>query len=423
MSVRLGMAHTSSNPTRVLVLGAGMVGSVIAADLALDLTRVNTSLDDAPADQRFRVRVADASERSLEVAAKRTRGQAQFIKADLSDMTTLARLAADSDIVVNALPGWLGYRALEAIITVGRNCCDIAFMPEAATRLDAMARDRGVLAITDCGVAPGMSNVFAGLAQQRLAKMERLSIMVGGLPKHPQPPFQYKAPFSPVDVLEEYTRPARIRVNGEVVTRPALSEIEHIETHQLGTLEAFNTDGLRSLLETIHAPTLIEKTLRYPGHAAMMKSFRDAGLFDEQPVQVRAADGAKVQVRPVDVTAGVLFPKWTYQENEADATYMRVIAEGVSQEGTSREGAMVRHRWDLYDELDARTGFPSMSRVTAFPCTAFVRMMVDGVFSGQKALRGVLPPETVVNEAIGSRLLAEMEARNVRYQYVIEPIT
>lgn len=402
-------------PTRVLVLGSGMVGSVIAADLALDLTRVTNSLDDAPAADRFRVRVADASEASLAVSAKRTRGQAQFIEADLSDQTTLARLVADSDIVVNALPGWLGYRALETIITVGRPCCDIAFMPEAATDLNAMARDRGVLAITDCGVAPGMSNVFAGLAQARLSRMDRLSIMVGGLPKHPQPPFHYKAPFSPSDVLEEYTRPARIRVNGEMVTKPALSEIEHIETHQLGTLEAFNTDGLRSLLETIHAPTLLEKTLRYPGHAAMMRSFRDAGLFDQEPVTVRAVDGVYVRVRPLDVASRVLFPKWTYAEGEPDATYMRVIGEGLSPEGT-----MVRHRWDLYDEFDPRTGFPSMSRVTAYPCTAFVRMIVDGVFSG---VRGVLPPESIVTEAIGTRLWEEMEARNVRYQYVIEPIT
>jgi saccharopine dehydrogenase-like NADP-dependent oxidoreductase len=406
---------TDSNSTRILVLGAGMVGSVIAADLALDLTRAQASLDDAPADERFRVRVADASEQALAVAARRTRGQAQFIQADLSDPTTLARLVADADIVVNALPGWLGYRALEAIITVGRPCCDIAFMPEDATALNTMASERGVLAITDCGVAPGMSNVFAGLSKQRLSRMDRLSIMVGGLPKHPQPPFQYKAPFSPSDVLEEYTRPARLRINGQLVTRPALSEIEHIETPQLGTLEAFNTDGLRSLLDTMDAPTLLEKTLRYPGHAAMMRSFRDAGLFDQDPVPVRTANGTQVQVRPIDVTSRVLFPKWTYAEGEADATYMRVVSEGLSH-----EGAMVRHRWDLYDEFDPRTGFPSMSRVTAFPCTTFVRMIAEGLFSG---MRGVLPPESIITEFIATRLLAEMEARNVRYQYVIEPIT
>lgn len=411
------MAH-ASNPIHVLVLGAGMVGSVIAADLALDLTKVESSLDDAPVDGRFRVRVADASEAALALAAKRTRGQAQFISADLSDASTLARLVAEADVVVNALPGWLGYRALEAIITVGRQCCDIAFMPEDATALNAFARERGVLAITDCGVAPGMSNAFAGLARQRLSRMDRLSIMVGGLPKHPQPPFQYKAPFSPSDVLEEYTRPARLRFNGQMVTRPALSEIEHIETHRLGTLEAFNTDGLRSLLDTMDAPTLVEKTLRYPGHAAMMRSFRDAGLFDQEPVQVRAADGTHVRVRPLDVTSRVLFPKWAYAEGEADATYMRVIAEGLSHEGTP-----VRHRWDLYDEFDPRTGFPSMSRVTAFPCTAFLRMIVDGTFSGARGVRGVLPPESVVTEAIGARLMAEMEARNVRYHYVIEPLT
>jgi saccharopine dehydrogenase-like NADP-dependent oxidoreductase len=121
-----------------------------------------------------------------------------------------------------------------------------------------------------------------------------------------------------------------------------------------------------------------------------------------------------VRVRPLDVTSSVLFPKWTYANGEPDATYMRVVGEGLS-----REGRRVRHRWDLYDEMDPATGFPSMSRVTAFPCTSFVRMIADGSLAG---LRGVLPPESVVTEVIGSRLLADMEARNVKYQYVIEPL-
>ena len=409
------------SPTRVLVLGSGMVGSVIAADLALDLTLVRTTLAEAKPDARFEVTIADSSAAALHVAEQRTRGAAKFVRTDLSDPAQIAMLATSADIVVNALPGWLGYRALEQVITLGKPCCDIAFMPEDAGPLDALAKARNVCAIVDCGVAPGMSNVFAGLAQLRLPTLDRVSIMVGGLPKHPKPPFMYKAPFSPIDVLEEYTRPARIKIDGQIVVREALSDIEVFESAELGALEAFNTDGLRSLLETINAPTLIEKTMRYPGHAALMAAFRAAGLFEQTPMAVRAAGegeekykghGELVKVRPLDVTAKVLFPKWTYEANEPDATVMRVEAWGKDASFKN-----VRMQWDLYDELDVRTGFPSMSRVTGFACTAMVRMMADDAFSG---LAGVFPPERIVTEDVVLRLLADMRARNVVYTYRIE---
>ena len=120
-----------------------------------------------------------------------------------------------------------------------------------------------VTAIVDFGVAPGIPNLLLGYHQNTM-KIDVYKCYVGGLPKKRTMPFQYKAPFSPVDVIEEYTRPARYVVNGEIVVKEALSEPEFLEFDEIGTLEAFNTDGLRSLLFTNDIPNKIEKTLRYP---------------------------------------------------------------------------------------------------------------------------------------------------------------
>lgn len=236
----------------VIVLGGGLVGAVIAADLA--------------ADPRLRVTVADRRREALERAQRRAPGVAT-VEADLVDPAAIRRLAAEHDVVVGALASAIGFAALRTVIESGRPCCDICFMPEDALELDELARDRGVTAVVDCGVAPGMSNLLAGHAARVLDRCERIDIFVGGLPVARTEPFQYKAGFSPHDVIEEYTRPARLVEHGRVVTRPALTEPEPVEFDGIGTLEAFNTDGLRSLIHTLDVPDMREKTLRYPATA------------------------------------------------------------------------------------------------------------------------------------------------------------
>jgi saccharopine dehydrogenase-like NADP-dependent oxidoreductase len=146
----------------------------------------------------------------------------------------------------------------------------------------------------------------------------------------------------------------------------------------VGTLEAFHPDGLRSLIRTLSVPDMTEKTLRYPGHAARMEVLRDAGLFDTEPVDV-----GDVRVRPLDLAAALLFPAWTFAEDEADLTVMRVTAEGA------RDGRPVRCTWDLLDHHDPATGFRSMSRTTAYPATIMARWIASGRF----ARPGVHPPE------------------------------
>lgn len=371
--------------TRILVLGGGMIGSAVAFDLARH--------------GRGPVTVADVRE----PAYKRLREQpgVTSVRADLSDPARVRALAADFDLVVGALPSALGYRALAAVIEAGRPCVDISFMAEDALDLDGLARERGVTAVVDCGVAPGISNLMVGYAAAQLAETESVEIYVGGLPRERRWPFDYKAGFAPSDVIEEYVRPARMVEQGRVVVKDALSEPELLDFPGVGTLEAFNTDGLRSLIFTMDAPSMKEKTLRYPGHIDLMRAFRETGFFSKDPVSV----GGQM-VRPLDATAALLFPKWTFAEGEADLTVMR-----VSVEGRTRQGATTRFDFDLLDHYDPQTGLRSMSRTTAFPAAIVAGLVADGAFSQP----GVHPPEVLgARPGLLETVLRELEARGVR---------
>ena len=377
---------------KAIVLGCGLVGASVARDLA--------------ADPDFEVAALDLNPENLKklngLANVRTR------QADLASPAVVRDAVADCDIAIGALPGALGLQTLQAVIDSGKNFCDISYMEQDAAPLAAPAREKGVIAIVDCGVAPGMSNMIAGFLDERLERLDRVTIYVGGLPKKRTWPFHYKAPFSPADVVEVYTRPARLVENGRVVVRPALSEPELIDFPRIGTLEAFNTNGLRSLISTIDVPNMKEKTLRYPGHVELMRVFREVGLFDLNEIEVQGA-----KVRPRDRTAKLLFPRWTLDEGEEDFILMRVIAEG------SEGGRPVRHTYDLYDEYDRETGHSSMARTAGFSLSIVARMIVQGKF----AEPGVHPPERLARHpGLFDHVLAELAQHGVVITSTQEPI-
>jgi lysine 6-dehydrogenase len=368
---------------RVLILGGGMIGSA----MAMDLKRSG----------RHEVTVADLRPETRQRITSRY-GVAT-VAADLSRPEAIRELVAGYDLVLGALPSVLGYQTLQAVIEAGKDYCDISFMPENALELDGLAREHGVCAVVDCGVAPGVSNMMAGFADARFEAFENLEIYVGGLPKERRWPFDYKAGFAPFDVIEEYTRPARIVAHGRVVIKEALSEPERMDFPGVGTLEAFNTDGLRSLVHTLKIPFMKEKTLRYPGHIDLMGAFRETGLFSKEPLRV-----GESTVRPLDVMAKLLFPKWTFEDGEADLTVLRVVAEGIEN------GQPTRYAWDLLDRFDPETGLRSMSRTTAFPAAIMAGLILDGSFRRP----GVFAPEAVGREAgLLDRVLGELEARGV----------
>jgi saccharopine dehydrogenase-like NADP-dependent oxidoreductase len=367
---------------KIVVLGSGMVGRIIALDLSVD----------------FEVTAVDLSRDNL---AKLEGTAVRPVRADLSSPAALRDIAAPADLVIGAVPGSMGFATLREVIAAGRNVVDISFFPEEALALDAAARAAGVTAVVDCGVAPGMSNLILGYHAARM-DVRRFACYVGGLPFRREFPFEYKAPFSPADVIEEYIRPARYVENGHLVVKPALSDVENMDFAEIGTLEAFNSDGLRSLLTTITVPNMIEKTLRYPGHVRHILALRDSGFFGTEAIDV---GGQKV--RPLDATSAVLFKHWQLHEEDDEFTVMRIIVEGV--EGGRAKGV----QYDLFDRRDRATGFSSMARTTGFPATAAARL----VLSGKYGRKGICPPEFIGADAAAFRfVMDELAARNVIYR-------
>jgi lysine 6-dehydrogenase len=300
----------------------------------------------------------------------------------------------------------MGYTTLKSVLEAGRHVVDISFFEEDAFELDEIARANGCIAVVDCGVAPGCSNLLLGRHAARMDEVTRFWCAVGGLPVVRTWPYEYKAPFSPIDVIAEYTRPARFRRAGTDVTLPALSEVEHIDIPGVGTLEAFNTDGLRTLLRTTPVADMVEKTLRYPGHAERMRMLRDSGFFAEAAVPV---SGGAV-VRPLDVTARLLFDAWSYADGEADLTVMRVIIEGRTG------GVAETHTYDLLDRYDAVSGVSSMARTTGYTCTAAVRLVARGLFTEP----GITPPELLGrDERCAEFMLDDLARHDVVFNHTV----
>lgn len=378
---------------KIIVLGAGLVGAPLAIDLAKD--------------SEFDVTVADVSSEALGKFDKTH--QIKTTQKDLSNPETVKTLIRDFDMVVSAVPGFMGYQTLKSIIEAKKNVVDIAFFPEDPTELDALARANQVIAITDCGVAPGMSNFLVGHVDALLDKTEKVLIYVGGLPKERDWPYEYKAPFSPIDVIEEYIRPARYVENGRLVIKPALSEPELIDFPEVGVLEVFNTDGLRSLAKTIDAPNMKEKTMRYPGHIEKMRILRETGFFSREEIEVRG-----VKIAPIDMTSKLLFPKWKYAEGEADLTIMQVMVEGFLND------QHVRYTYDLFDRYDETTRTLSMARTTGYTATMAVRLLRQRLYRE----KGLIYPEHLGQDpACVDFILTGLRDRGVIYKETIEKLS
>lgn len=354
---------------RIMVLGAGLVGTPIAYDLAKDPS--------------FEISIVDMNKNNLDAINDRT--TINKINKNLSDASAVMKVVKDQDIIVSAVPGFMGFSTLEAIIEAGKDVVDIAFLSEDPFKLDKLAMKNNVTAIVDCGVAPGMSNLLAGYVNSVLDKTETILIYVGGLPVVREWPYDYKAVFSPIDVIEEYTRNARYMENGKLVVRTALSDPEFINFPGIGTLEAFNSDGLRTLADTLNVPNMKEKTLRYPGHIEKMLLLRETGFFSYEEIEIKG-----IKIRPIDLTSKILFPCWEMKQGDIDFTVMKIIVEGW------KEGRNVRYTYDLFDRFDEIENVHSMARTTGYTATMAVRMLAKGLF-GKK---GIIPLEYVGKDKV-----------------------
>lgn len=360
---------------RVTVLGAGLIGRAMVFDLA----------------REHDVTVADLDAENLAAAS---RWPCRAVQADVLAPGVLEELAGPADIVLSAMPGAIGFRVLERLIDLGKNVADISFTEEDPRRLSERAAARGATVIVDCGVCPGLSNIAAAdAARRRFARLERYVCYVGGLPRDPQPPWFYKNPFAAESVIDEYTRPCRFRIGGEAVVLEPLSGAETVEFAETGPLVGFHTDGIRTLLDSLpQVPTLVEKTLRHPGHYEFLVRLREAGFFAPDALPALTA---------------VCRRAWRFALGEADVTVMRLLFEGRLQ-----TGAAVRLQMDLVDHYDAENGLLSMARTTGFTAAAAARLVLDGSF----ARPGVHPPEALGFEAgLCRRLLGELGERGIRF--------
>jgi saccharopine dehydrogenase-like NADP-dependent oxidoreductase len=378
------MSEPSGNRKNVVVLGAGMIGTAIAQDLA--------------AQDALQIHVADSRQENLDRVQGRAPVRTHHV--NLSDPAVLQELVKGADLAIGALPSVIGLQAVKACLEAGCNIVDISFMPEDARALDPVAKKHRAIAVTDCGVAPGLTNMVAAHAVSRFDSCEGIEMAVGGLPAVRQWPFNYKAGFAPWDVLEIYTRPAVVVENGKTVIREAMSGLELIDVPGVGTLESFISDGLRSLADTLKVPNMVERTLRWPGHVELMRVFRETGFFSLDPIQVNGH-----ALRPRDVTAALLFPKWTFEEGEADLTVMQLKAWGVKQ------GERRTYTLDFLDRYDPATGLRSMSRSTGFTATAVANLILDGTLSEP----GVFAPEALGAKAgLLDRVLEYLRERGIR---------
>jgi saccharopine dehydrogenase-like NADP-dependent oxidoreductase len=365
---------------KVLVVGSGKVGSEIARDLAR-----SSEVDS--------VIVADALPKNL----KNVRGYEKIRtrRIDISQRKPLLETMRRVDLVCGALPGRLGFQLMTYAVEAHRDLVDISYTPENPFKLHSKARDQENIVVPQCGVAPGFTNMCVGDASRRFGTMTKVRVFVGGLPQRPTPPLNYRIVFSLEDVINEYSRPARIIENGKERMVDALSGRGFLNFPGVGKLEYFITDGLGSLPKSFpKVSEMFEYTLRYPGHAEMMNTLRILGFFDKEEVQLNGAS-----VVPRKLSIALLRGAMSLGRPED------LLALRVEVEGPSGKKSLLSYR--ILDYYDPRSMVSAMARTTAYPCTS-VALLV-----GQRKLRsvGVVTPEKIAKdpqhfEFVRSRLKA-----------------
>lgn len=376
------------------VLGAGMQGTCAA----YDLLRAGAA----------EVRLVDFDLAAAERAADRVRklvpaGRCVAMQADARHPETLAAALDGANALLSAVPYFLNPPIAEACVEAGVGYCDLGGNTEVSGRvlaLDARAKARNVALVPDCGLAPGLGNTLAAASLVRLPETQEISVFCGGLPQDPEPPFDYHLVFSMDGLLNEYAGHGDVLRNGEKIQVAALDEVVPVAFPGLGILEAFVTSGGTSTCPDTFAGRVDSyeyKTLRYRGHVAMFRAYRELGLFSEEPLDVRG-----VQVKPRDVMATLLRPRLT-RDGARDLIALMVTARGPETTG----------HWVLLDRGDAATGFTAMERCTAFPAAIVAWMIAAGeTDKGGVRLEAGVPTE---------RFLEHMKSRDLELSWRTEP--
>ncbi len=364
---------------RFLVIGAGKQGSACALDLLNQSATQSVLLADRHVDRG----VAPFLE------PFKGKGRLDLLSLDLADIDAVRVAMRHADGVLSAAPYYFNVELATLAVECGVHFADLGGNTELVTqqkRLHAAAVAKGVSIIPDCGLAPGMVNVLAGEGIRRLDTVESVRAWVGGLPQSPEPPLNYMVVYSLEGALDYYTTPSWILRGGKRVTVDALSELEEIRfPPPLGILEAFHTAGGISTMPFEYEgkiPVMEYKTLRYPGHVAIMKPIRDLGLLDTTPIAVNGG-GHKVSPRQVFIAA--VSPKLTKPQGR-DLVVLRVEVRGM------KDGKAAGTRWQLVDRYDVQRQVSAMMRTTGYSLSITGIMQVDG----RIAKKGVYVPDECV---------------------------
>jgi saccharopine dehydrogenase-like NADP-dependent oxidoreductase len=371
---------------KVLVVGCGKVGSEIARDLARE-----SEVDSVIA--------ADASLENLKNL--RATEKVTTRRLDISQKKLVQQEMRRADLVCGALPGRIGFQVMSQAAEAGRDLIDISYTPENPFRLHRKARDKEIILVPQCGVAPGFTNMCVGDAYRRLGQISRVRIFVGGLPQRPVPPLNYRIVFSLEDVVNEYARPVSVIENGVRKLVEPLSGRGFLNFPGVGKLEYFLTDGLGSLPRSFpRTRQMYEFTLRYPGHADMMNTLRVLGFFDRRE---RPVNGFQMEPRRLSMAL--------LKENMSMGSPEDLLALKVEAEGRNGKGSTVSYR--ILDYYDGQRKVSAMARTTAYPCTS-VALLV-----GMKKInhRGVVPPEKIAQDpSLFHSVLSRLEQKGVRAQ-------
>jgi lysine 6-dehydrogenase len=332
-------------------------------------------------------------------ASKIGRENVSWIQTDANNHSELVSTLEKLDLVVGALPGWMGYNACKAAITAKVNMVDVSYMPEDVMTLNKAALKAKVCIVPDCGMSPGIGSILAGRAVSKLDKVESLRMLNGGLPEKPVPPLGYVITWSVSDLIDMYSRKVNIVRDGKVVQVEAMTGLEEIKFPRVGKLEAFYTDGLRTMLYSIKGvKDMWEKSLRYPGHVEKIKLLKSLGFFDEKPVEV-----GNMQITPRDMAAKLLERKLKRPEI-SDIVVMLIEVVGL------KNNRRIQYTYQMLDRCDKKHQVTSMARTTAYTTSMVAQLVAKEVIRE----KGVVPPEKLgMNNGVYRRLMNMMKKRQL----------
>ena len=353
---------------RVSLLGCGLVGYAIAYAFAEDnLSNIEFNL-------------YDSSTKNLRRCMSLPLNITQAEKVDLSAEDILKRVLKNSDLIIEALPGSLGFKVMRLASELCVDTVSVSYTPENPLILHEKFKKCKSILIPDAGFAPGISNILVGHASTLFDSLEDVRIYVGGLPEKPIGPLKYVITFSVDDLIDEYLRKARIIRDYNIVHLDSLESVEIVEIPRFGVFEAFYTDGLRTILYSMAGKirNAFEKTLRYPGHIEGMKLLRELGFMDEEPLNI---EGHKVIPRKF---LSEILKRKLLLPNVRDIAILFLRING------SKHTSKTKLQYLVWSEYDASRGLSAMSKITGFTTYSIAKVVMN---YSNRLDYGVIPPE------------------------------